>query len=352
MRIDEIDANFKIDSKIKIEGLKYYDPEKKPFSIYGVFREGEYYRRLPKTVCEKMSEAAVNLGTYTAGGRIRFSTDSSIITVYVEHDPVAEHPHFSALGQSGCDLYENLEGEEIYRGSFMPNIYDSEKYEFAIKITGEGLRSYTINLPSYCSIKKVYIGLSENAEIAEDVRYNPISPFVYYGSSITQGGCASRPGNSYENIICRKTNVDYINLGFAGNARGEDSIIDYVSALDMSLFVLDYDYNAPSVEHLKNTFLKFYKNVRRKNRSLPIIMMTRPKYRLNSDELARNKVVSSIYEQAVKSGDSNVYFIDGRELVNEFVRETAFVDGIHPTDSGHASIAQRILEEIKKIDII
>ena len=80
--------------------------------------------------------------------------------------------------------------------------------------------------------------------------YRIKKPVVYYGSSITQGGCASKPGSSYESILSRRFDCDYINLGFSGTAKGEDEIVDYIKGLEMSVFVMDYDHNAPTTEHL------------------------------------------------------------------------------------------------------
>lgn len=351
MRLEDIDPNFKIESSLERENLKYYDSEKAPFEISGIFREGEYFSRIPKEVAENMSEKAVLLRRWTAGGRIRFSTDSPYIAIYVEHYAPTDHPHFCELGQSGCDLYQYSaeDGGEIFIRPFMPNMYNRKKYERLIEVVGEGgMRSYTVYLPPYCSVSKVYVGLDANARVETPYPYRDIAPIVYYGHSITQGGCASKPGNSYPNMICQKTNIDFINLGFAGNARGEDAIINYVAGLDMSLFVLDYDYNAPSVEHLKVTHKRFYEKVREKNPDLPIIMMTRPKYRLNADELARNAAVRENFEDALKRGDTKVSFLDGRTLFDPFIRENALVDGIHPSDAGFASIARCVYNEIIK----
>ena len=112
-----------------------------------------------------------------------------------------------------------------------------------------------------------------------------------YGSLITQGGCASRHGMSYQSIVSRKFNCDYINLGFSGNAKAEDEITDYIKNLEMFVFVLDYDHNAPTVEYLKNTHEKMFKAVRDAHPDIPVIMMSRPKHFLTEEEKERRKVV-------------------------------------------------------------
>ena len=173
-------------------------------------------------------------------------------------------------------------------------------------------------------------------------------PVVTYGSSITQGGCASRPGMSYQAILSRKLNCDYVNLGFSGSAKGEDEMIDYISNLDMSLFILDYDYNAPSCEHLKNTHEKLFKAVRKNHPDLPVIMMCRPKHILTGEECERRETIETTYKNALEKGDNNVYFIDGAELTSLCGNEGT-VDSCHPTDFGFNSMAEAVYNVMKDI---
>ena len=152
----------------------------------------------------------------------------------------------------------------------------------------------------------------------------------------------------YENIISRRLNADYINLGFSGNAKGEREIAEYVSELKMSCFVYDYDHNAPSVEHLKSTHERMFKIIREKNPELPIVMMSRPKFRLYGHEVERLNVIKETYNNALKSGDKNVYLIEGPELM-ELAGNDGTVDGCHPNDLGFASMAKVLGDLLKKI---
>ena len=172
-----------------------------------------------------------------------------------------------------------------------------------------------------------------------------------YGSLITQGGCASRPGMSYQSIVSRKFNCDYINLGFSGNAKAEDEITDYIKNLEMSVFVLDYDHNAPTVEHLKNTHEKMFKAVRNAHPDIPVIMMSRPKHFLTEEEKERRKVVETTYNNAVASGDKNVYFIDG-SLLTELCKDDGTVDNCHQTDFGFVSMANAVSRVMENLDIL
>ena len=145
----------------------------------------------------------------------------------------------------------------------------------------------------YSNVKKLHIGLQENSIVKEATSYVNTKPIVYYGSSITQGGCPSRPGMSYQAIISRKFNCDYINLGFSDYALAEEDMIDYIKNLDMSIFVYDYDHNAPMVEYLKKTHEKMFNAIRNENPTMPIIML-RPKFNITDEEKERSSVIENI----------------------------------------------------------
>ena len=153
---------------------------------------------------------------------------------------------------------------------------------------------------------------------------------------------------SYSAIISRELNTNFINLGFSGNALGEDEIAEYVAGLDMSVLVYDYEHNAPDVPHLEKTHEKMFKTIRAKHPELPVVMLTLPKYRLNREERARLEVVKRTYENAVAAGDRNVYFIPGPTLM-KYAKDEGSVDGCHPTDYGFASMAKVLTPVLKKI---
>ena len=203
--------------------------------------------------------------------------------------------------------------------------------------------------PIYSNIEKLYIGIKEGSALKSAAEYAIKTPIVYYGSSITQGCCASRPGNTYQSIISRDLNCDFINLGFSGNAKGEDTIAQYIAGLNMTVFVYDYDHNAPTVEHLNDTHEKMFLTVREAHPDLPILMLSRQKYYLNDEEKKRLAAVRKTYENALARGDKNVYMIDGPDLLLECVRETALVDNCHPNDSGFVSMAHIVGNQLKEI---
>ena len=363
MDITKSDKNFIVETKIEQEGLKFYDAESEPFKIYGIFREGDKFRRIPEALAKEVNDGVARLHENTAGGRVRFKTDSRFVAIKAELGDICRFSHMPLTGSSGFDMYEKVDGKHIYRRTFIPP-YDMETgYEQICyfkdvndycESRDRKMRELTINFPLYNNVKKLYIGIDENASLLPADEYKIAKPVVYYGSSITQGGCASKPGSCYQAILSQNLDINYINLGFSGSARGEDNIVDYMANLDMSAFVLDYDHNAPTLEHLEATHEKAFKTIRAKNPDLPIIILPAPGYAHFQNEpmwdnwLTREGIVKKTYDNAIASGDKNVYFISANELM-ALVGYNGTVDNCHPTDSGFLSMATAIEPVLKKI---
>lgn len=341
--ISKIDKNFKVETKLDIEDIKFYDVLEEPFKVYGVFYENGKFRRLPEEVAKTVNDGVYGLHAHTAGGRVRFKTDSSYIAINAKMPSVGKMPHFAVSGSAGFDLY--VKGEmQIYKKTFMPPFNFEGGYESIIELGSREMREITINFPTYSEVSNLYIGLSETAGILEPTPYKYEKPIVYYGSSITQGGCCSRPGNTYEATISRRFDIDHINLGFSGSARAEDSIAEYIKDLDMSIFVYDYDHNAPTLEHLKATHKRMYDIIRKANPDLPIIIMTKPTF---FPDVYSYAVIKETYEIAKANGD-NVYYLDGPMLMAMAGNEGT-VDNCHPNDLGFASMAKAVGDVIEGI---
>jgi len=345
--IAELDPNLKVDTAIEREGLCFLDAEQEPFQIYGVFREGDFLRRMPENIARSVSDGVYHLHTNTAGGRVRFITDSPYIAIKTEYVP-GKMPHFALTGSAGFDMYEDKDGTSKYLGTFTPPFNVTDGYESVKDFEEAGEKIITLEMPLYSSVKKLYIGVKEGSLLKPAPEYRTTKPVVFYGSSITQGGCASKPGSSYQSILSRQLDFDYINLGFSGNAKGEDTMVDYIKGLDMSLFVMDYDHNAPSIEHLEATHDKMFRAIRAAQPDLPILILPRPKYFPNEVERKRAEIIYRTYLDAKAAGDENVYFITSRDLMN-LVGDNGTVDNCHPTDSGFFSMACAIAPVIEKI---
>lgn len=332
-----IDANFKVETQIAQDDLRFYDPRQAPFQICGIFYEDGKFRRLPEAVAKATSAGVLRLHAATAGGRVCFQTDSPYVAIHTKMPRISRMSHFALTGTAGFDLY----AADRYMGTFAPPFDMQDGYESIIRFGASQMREITINMPLYSEVSELYIGLQEGAAILPPKAYKPIKPIVYYGSSITQGGCASRPGAAYESIISRRLNVDYVNLGFSGNALGEQTMAEYIASLPMSVFVYDYDHNAPTPEHLQATHEKMFLTVRKAHPDIPIVMMTRPKIYLSDAEVQRREIVRTTYHNAKDRGDQNVYLLLGSDLMANCGNEGT-VDNCHPTDFGFASMAHAL----------
>lgn len=353
MRIDEIDQNLRIETDITEPDLVWLNARQAPFVISGIRYDTEQgcFVRLPQTVADSVSEGVANLNHHTAGGRLRFRTNSQCIAIRAVMATDYLMSHITLIGQSGFDLYHKPDGagEDLYYQSFKPPMGMRTGYSSALTTHGR-MADYTINFPLYDGVKELYIALKKDAILEAPTPYLHQKPVVYYGSSITQGGCASRPGNSYQAILSRRLNTDHINLGFSGSGRAEPEMAKYLASLDMSVFVCDYDYNCLSEEHLWQSHMPLYRTVREANPDLPIILISAPTVLKDPENFSgRRKAVRATYDTAVAEGDKNVYYIDGAELFAGSCWDSCTVDGAHPNDFGFYRMAMRIEQTLRPI---
>lgn len=331
--------------------MKQYHCTQEPIKIYGLQDAllPQHFWRLPKEVIEQVSEGIAGRAVHPVGGRIRFRTDSSTITIQSKLLGNKIDWAIPLSGSAGADVYVGRMNNIRYAGVASPKTYD-EKSGILTFTKNNVMEDITIYLPRNEELEDVIIELEEEAILEAPTPYTLECPMVFYGSSITEGGCASRPSNAYTALLSRWLDADFINLGFSGLAKGEIEVAAHIATLDMSVFILDYDHNAPTVEHLAQTHEPFFRIIRNARPNLPIIILTKPDFDSNPEEAAaRRKVIYQTYENALSSGDDNVYFIDGETFFGENNRESCTVDGCHPNDLGFMRMAETIYPVLKKI---
>ncbi len=342
--IDNFSRTYKLETAFDGGEVLFYNVKKDPFSIHGLYDpiRQPTYRRLPEPVANATNAGVAQLNFDTAGGRVRFSTDSPFIVVKIVMPRINRFPHMPLTGTAGIDIYEDSDGGSHFLKAAKPEIDITDGYEFSVKLQGTKMRSFTVNFPPYNPVDAIFIGLSETARVTKARPYANKKPIVFYGSSITQGACVSRPGMIYESIISRRYNLDYTNLGFSGSARAEAALVSYMARLPMLAFVSDYDHNSPNVDHLRETHSRMYDAIREQNPDVPYIMLSRPDFSGTAKELARRDVVIDTYRRARELGDKNVYYIDGEGLFSGPMSDNCTVDGTHPNDLGMTLIADRL----------
>lgn len=341
-----------VDSKYvkqKTSSILYLDATAPYFSIDGIIHPtengGQYYR-LDATKISSYPQKPQTLSQQTAGVTIRFRTNADSFVLYaVMRNCSTSYMHVAPRGAYGFDVYTGTGTDRVYCGAAMQMMTNPVKVQEEIKLPG-GYTEVMIDLPMYGGVSQVLIGLPKDAKIAEPLE-RTTDPVCFYGSSITQGCAASRPGTAYTSIVCRMLDADCINLGFSSGAYGEQSIAQYITGLDMSAFVCDYDHNA-SVTQLRETHYDFYKTVRDAKPDLPIILVSRPIFtgEPSSSDRERIEIIRQTYERAVAAGDKNIYLVLGSEFFPKGLPDTYSVDMTHPNDSGFHFMAMRLYDTI------
>lgn len=364
MDIRKIDKNFDTTFTLPNDN-EWFSVLEEPFSIHGVtyINEEQTFRRLDGELTSAINESLHFLGKHTAGGRIRFITDSPYIVVRVEEPFELPFSHMTIVGKCGVTIF----ADNKFVGTVMPSynqivkadprygdseciVFDGIKYPY--DVAGKEYQ-VDIFMPLYSPVKSFNIGLKKGCTLKPPKPYKHSTPVLFYGSSITQGGCASKPGDDYVNRLCRMLDTDIINLGFSGSAKAEDLMIDYISKQKASVFVLDYDHNAPDAEHLRKTHFKLYQSVRKANPNTPIIMMLMPTiegYEVRPYNAPRRKEILNSYNKAKQLGDDNLYLIDcygcfGKSVIGE----CGTVDDTHPDSLGFLRMAEKVFPILNKL---
>ena len=334
--------------------MKFYHITDEPIKIYGlahINKEERQYWKIPQSVMDEFPQYNY-LGKRTVGGRVRFQTNSKMMTVKMTLAETKEDINIPLSGSAGADIYLGSGESSKFIGYIAPNVHMKEEIsvEKEFKLSGK-MEIVTINLPRNDHLLSMEIGIEENAEIIAAPNYTYEGPIVFYGSSITEGGCAPRCGNAYTSMVCRWLDSDYRNLGFSGSAKGEIGMASYINTIEnMSLLVMDYDHNAPTAEHLEETHEAFFKEIRKAHPKLPVLFISRPDTDKDiPDSIKRRDIVKATYEHAKEQGDNNVWFIDGFTLFGKFGRDECTIDGTHPNTLGYMRMSEKIYPVIKEI---
>lgn len=273
--IENLDPNMAL-QKVDANGISWNDPRQGNFRLSGFpwIKEDKVFRRLPVQPKWGITKAVNSLAWHTSGGQIAFKTNSPKILVKIQLRNKSGMYHMPATGQSGCDLYLRKDNLWNYvrtsRFGQSASTYSVALLEGNDKTEKEVL----INLPLYNGINSIEIGLQQGSTLKAPSPFKKEGTIVFYGTSITQGGCASRPGMSYTNILGRRLHCDVMNLGFSGNGKGEPAMANLINQIpNKSMIVLDYEAN--TYEDIKRTLEKFIDILREKNPKIPIVVLTK-----------------------------------------------------------------------------
>lgn len=330
-----------------MESIIFYDIKKPPFSIHGLWQANEpgAFCRIPCEVAAVTNVHVAKLYSDTAGGRVRFCTDSETLTVRVTRAPFKRNHTVAPFLEFGIDLYHDTAcGSKFLASKRLkePEGYEGDSlWECSFSLP-EGEKALTLYMPCYGKVEAMEIGLNAGASLSAHTPYTYQRPILFYGSSITQGACSSRSGKAYPAILSRRFDMDFINLGFAGSCRGEDVICNHMAERDICAFVSDYDHNRSCAEKLADNHYRVYELIREKHPDIPYYMISRPDFYYNEQDFNRRAVVMESYLKAWRGGDRNVYFIDGSAFFATTDKLEYTQDGTHPTDEGFLRMADLI----------
>ncbi len=315
---------------------------------------GGGFSRLPSRAHGHVREALWELAQQPAGTHLAFRSDCSEMHVRVALGP--EHPllNMCPTGSRGMELFCGAPYDMRSWAIAEPDLTGAANYERTLFASlAPCLREYRLYLPLYCAVKQVEIGFNPTARILRPSPPRLPSPIVFYGTSITQGGCADTPGSDYVAIIGRRLNLEVINLGFSGNGWGDAEMADLCTEIDASIFVLAYSENTQA-DDLSRTLPAFIATLRRKHPQTPILLASNVRFaHYGRDVLTRKTlelrrdVVIGCYSDLRRQGDYGIHLVDGYGLLDH--GDGVFVDSLHPTSRGFATLAARLSEAIRHI---
>ncbi len=329
------------DSRLEIDGLPWHA------------ENGAELIRFPLRLKDALPKAVWSLAQSPSGGRIRFRTDSGKLAIRLEYPSPPGMRNMHAFGQTGVDLY--LDG--VYHSTAIapadakPGAPVEHLY-FEFKEAPRAEREITLYLPLYKGVKVLGVGIARDARCARARPFALPKPIVFYGTSITQGGCASRSGMSYQAILGRVLNVDFVNLGFSGNGKGEPVVARAVAEIDAACFVLDFAQNNPSVESLAEVYDPFIAVLREKHPHTPILAVTpiansRERTAAGRTEAMR-EMIRQVVSRRIGAGDARLQLIEGTDLLGPG-RLDGLVDGTHPNDLGFQWMAEGLAARLAKM---
>ena len=299
------------------------------------------YNRLPEKAKALVREPVWKLSRHNAGINIRFTSNAEKITIRYQVEGNHGKPHMPPTGVSGVDLYVKKNNDWLWcRGRYQ--FKDTIQYDYKIDNAVLKNQEYQLYLPLYNSVKNLQLGVLEKDNITFQTQKSK-KPVVVYGTSIAQGACASRPGMAWTNILSRSIFVPIINLGFSGNGRLEDVLIELMSEIDASLYVLDCLPNlSPNKRRTKEEIQKriviSVNSLKQKRKDIPILLVQHAGYSDGLVDRSRSVVyetlntwMSETYKQLLSEGVEGLYMLSKEEIG---LNNDAFVDGTHPTDVG------------------
>ncbi len=326
------------------------------FPLYGQISDQVNcrYERLPSYLEGVSRDAVWKRGRCSSGLYVRFRSDATSVSAKWTSTFDASQNHMTDTGTRGLDLYALVDGQWRAVAPARPSAKGPNEWTIIRNMTPQE-REFMLYLSLYDGVQSLEIGVNEGAFIGQPEASSPAveKPVVMYGTSILQGGCASRPGMAYTNILSRRLDRVVYNLGFSGNARLDLEIAQLMASVEApGAFVLDCVPNSTE-QMIEERGEKFFRILRDAHPDVPVIFVEDPVFprgefdtKLGEEVVGRNLKWSALFKKLKKSGEKNIYYVSSKDMLGH--DNEATVDGSHFTDVGNLRYVDNIMPVLKK----
>lgn len=331
------------------QDIQYTDA--KALALYGKSAvSGPHFHRVDTARYSDMPKHVKVLATYPAGLVIAFKTDSKEIYGRWSIKPGRAYKNMTAIASRGLDLYIKRDGQWIFAGAGVPG--DSVTTHKIVGNMANGEKECLLFLPTYDELLELAVGVEQGSYV-RPLTIEWKGRIVIYGSSITQGASASRPGMAYPAQLSRRLGYEIVNLGFSGSGKMEESVGRMVADAGADLFILDCAAN-PSPQEILDRTENFVKQIREKHPGVPILMIESVvREGGNFDQKIQKRVWDQnnnfrrMHAKLVQEGMQKLYLVNGDDLLGHDHEGT--VDGTHPNDLGFDRMLQVIEPKVRAI---
>ena len=370
--VSELDQNMLFAAE-KVEGnLRFLTPQEPGIRVSGLmaYEKERCFNRLTakyREILKDVNPSLLPLGRHTAGGQISFRSNTRRVWLRVELECAPNLSTMAAGGQCGFDCYVGRTRSELLflgvarfdvtKSGYLCELIAPSSIQ-ALNADGRGGRpvnEFVINFPLYCHVESLELGIDEDATLEPPSPYEREGSLVLYGTSITQGACASRPGLCYTSILSRKLNLETYNFGFSGNGLGEPEVVEMLAEIENPLlYLLDYDANAGGNGRLEQSLEQMIRRLRSAHPETPVAVASKIPYifeMLDSEKGAKRERLRRFQRDTARRLNAElgrVFFIDGQELLPADCWEMT-TDTLHPTDVGFAYMAEKMLGAFREI---
>ena len=337
------DPAMAVRNAVVTNGVKWIDGRDLPLEGRAFGDTDHYYDRLPSGVTTNVNGGVRSMKHHTSGMLFRFVTDSRRLRIrWTPYHAGLSMDHMPATGVSGIDVYRWDAARARWVYAKTGRITDPKGASCDLAWTPG--TPCIVNLPLYNGVRSFSLGIDPGAKIAPFPHRSGVEkPVVFYGTSITHGGCASRPGLGFVNLVGRDLDVPVVGLGFSGSGFMELEMSEHLARIDASCYVLDClwnmgmkKWNGRPGRNVDENYEPFIRRLRALRPGVPIVMAERCDVWCGAPN-EQDRFIRALYDKLVAEGWKNLVYLPKDRMFTGDGEGT--VDGCHPNDLGMRSLA-------------